>query len=169
MASGSGGLDAVRGRHQTLNRPVHGHEHHRPARLLQPLGGTGQLAQAGTDLLHHRQIAQGDGTARDAAVHTLARESLEVSRFLEHRAPRLGAGEDRRRQRVLRPAFEGSGEGEDLASSMRPPAAAITSVNSGLPSVRVPVLSTISTSTFAQPLKRRRIPHQHARLGATPG
>ena len=66
----------------------------------------------------------------------------------ESEAALLGPGDDGRRERVLAAALEAGREPQHLGLVERPPAA-VTDVSRGLPSVRVPVLSTTSVSTFS--------------------
>ena len=137
----------------------------------QRLGLRRQRLDVDADLLHQRRVAERERAARRPCRARRCRCSTRSPRGLSSASPRSRAArDDGVGQRMLAALVQARGEAQHLVAR-RSPATATARSKAGLPSVSVPVLSTISVSTRAQVLDRRGVAEQHAlrrRLAASP-
>ena len=129
---------------------VGGDEHRRPAFGAQRVGTCGQRRDVDAGIVHQRLVAERDARlASTVPGDALAGHRLEILGFgdLRCRAPRRLRRSPRRAG--ARSPFRGWRRAP-ADPPRRNPSAAIASVSFGLPSVSVPVLSTISVSTLAK-------------------
>ena len=155
-------LDRVRHREQAREPAVDGQVHHARALGAQRLGLRVAAASSATPTcVHQRRVAE-----RELARRRRVRARRCPRRTRSARACRARARARARRARSRRPAdARCPGRGSRPAAAPRrrsTPATGTARSNAGLPSVSVPVLSTISVSTSRSVLDRRGVAEQHA-------
>ena len=129
---------------------VDGNEHGRRAVAprVRRLGAPERRAR-NAEILQKLGVADGDLAAVDRAGDALAGDGAEIADVFEVQPALLGGGDDRGGQRMLARPFETGAERQHrrFVEARRP---ACTATTRGLPSVRVPVLSTTSVSIFSK-------------------
>ena len=109
-----------------------------------------QLAGLEAELAHHARIADRDALAVDDARHAASGDRGEILGRRERQAALLRRGDDGGAERMLAAALEAGGQAQRSRFSSKPRDGRVAETNCGLPSVRVPVLSTTSVSIFSR-------------------